>query len=278
VPRPASPPAPLTSSKPAYGKAVPAVAQASQILFSLAGAERPQRSLTEICRQVGIHNSKGLAILNTLLDYGLVVRNEAGKTYALGPGLLVLSRAVLDHSDLRSGVAPFLERLARATGCTALLGVVNGERVVVVAKHEPETGMAVAIRVGHRYPMTWGAHGKALAAFLGEERRQQLLAGEELYFWGDPARPPPDPTELEAELAACRRAGYATDLGRAQAGISAASAPVFGSGPLPVGAVMAVGTFPPAEAASVGQQVAATARELSKLLGPTLGSLYGSGT
>jgi len=270
-------PAPPIREKPAYSRVVPAVAQASRILFCLASPERPRQSLTEICREVGIHKSKGYSILNTLREFGLIVRSDSSKTYALGPGLLALSRSVLDHSDLRSGVAPFLEGLSSATTCTALLGLVSGDHLVVVAKHEPETGVAIAIRIGHRYPLTWGAHGKAIAAFLEDGQRLQVLSGEGLYFWGDPARGVANVSELESELKTCRRNGYATDLGQVQAGISAASAPIFGSGPRPIGALMAVGTFAPPDAAPVGPRVAETARELSALLGPTLQSLYGPG-
>jgi len=261
--------------KPAYSRGVPAVAQATQVLFRLASAQRPWQSLTEICREVGIHKSKGYAILNTLMEFGLVVRNEESKTYALGPGILTLSRSLLDHSDLRSGVAPFLERLSKATRCTALLGLISAGRVVVAAKHEPEVGVAVAIRLGHRYPLTWGAHGKAIAALLDDTERQVVLAGEQLCFWGHPPRPVTEATELNAELEACRSDGYALDMGRVQAGVSAASAPLLGSERRPIGAVMAVGTFPRADATAVGRKVAETAQELSQLLGPTLQSLYG---
>ena len=254
---------------------MPAVAQASQILFCLARTDRPRQSLTEICRQVGIHKSKGYAILNTLMEFGLVVRGEGTKAYALGPGVLALSRSVLDHSDLRTGVAPFLERLSHATRCTALLGLISADQVVVVAKHEPEAGVAVAIRVGHRYPLTWCAHGKAITAFLGEHERQGVLGAGKLYFWGDPSRPAADLEGLNAEIETCRRHGYASDLGQVQTGVSAVSAPVIGSGRQPIGSVMAVGTFPAAEADSMGRAVAGTARELSRLLGPTLQSLYG---
>lgn len=260
--------------KPDYSRAVPAVAQASKLLFSLARPERSQHSLTELCREVGIHKSKGYSILNTLMEFGLVVRSEGSKTYALGPGLLVLSRSLLDQSDLRSGVGPFLEKLSKATRCTALLGLVNADQLLVVGKHEPDSGVPVAIRVGHRYPLTWGAHGKALVASLDADERRRVLAAEKLYFWGDPPPAEPDTEQLVRELEACRAAGFATDLGGMQAGVCAASSPVLGSGSRPIGAVMAVGTFPPSEASTVGSRVADVSRELSSLLGPTLESLY----
>ena len=79
---------------------VPAVDQASRVLFCLAGAGASHRSLIEICAQVGIHKSKAFSILETLQRFGLVQRNTDGKGYSLGPGLVSLSRKVLD--DLSS--------------------------------------------------------------------------------------------------------------------------------------------------------------------------------
>jgi len=58
---------------------VPAVEQASRVLFGLAGARSPHMSLTEICAQVGIHKSKAFSILHTLQKFGLVQRNTNGK-------------------------------------------------------------------------------------------------------------------------------------------------------------------------------------------------------
>ena len=50
---------------------VPAVEQASRVLFCLAGHSSSHMSLTEICAQVGIHKSKAYSILQTLQGSGL---------------------------------------------------------------------------------------------------------------------------------------------------------------------------------------------------------------
>ena len=75
---------------------VPAVEQASRVLFCLAGSSSSQMSLLEICDRVGIHKSKAYSILQTLQKFGLVQRFSDRKGYALGPGLITLSRKVLD--------------------------------------------------------------------------------------------------------------------------------------------------------------------------------------
>ncbi|MCZ7664599.1 MAG: IclR family transcriptional regulator [Thermoleophilia bacterium] len=264
---------PSARAKPgpcSYGQQVPAVDQATRVLFHLGQAPPEQANLTAICRAAGIHYSKGHAILNTLRAAGLVTRNEASKTYSLGPAVLTLSRCLLDRTDLAQAAEPLLAELADASGATALLGTITADHVYVVARREAPAGIAVSIRVGHRYPLTWGAHGKAIVAHLAEAERDKVLAAGPLHFQGDPT----DLCDLGAvrqELAEVRRLGYAVDLGAVQTGISAVSAPLLTGRGEPAAAVILVGTFPPEDAAALGRRVAATAREMSQRLGPYLG-------
>ena len=81
---------------------VPAVDQAAAILFCLAETTASHLSLMEIYKAVGIHKSKAYSILQTLQKAGLIQRNIAGKGYSLGPGLITLSRKVLDNFNLAS--------------------------------------------------------------------------------------------------------------------------------------------------------------------------------
>jgi DNA-binding IclR family transcriptional regulator len=265
------------SPKPGYSQVVPAVEQASRILFCLAGGAQPSLSLTEICRQVEIHKSKAYSILNTLMDSGLVVRNQATRSYALGPGLLFLSRSVLDRMDLRDLVSPYLAELAEATHSAALLGLISSERVFIVAKHEARADIGITIRVGHRYPLTWGAHGKAIVAFLSEEQRKEILAGQDLHFYGQTEGKQLHFDAIEEEVEECRRLGYAKDLGQVHHGINAVASPLFGSDANPIGCVIVVGTFSAAMADPFGENTAATAQKLSVLLGPSIESVYGLG-
>ena len=265
----------ITTEKVQYSQRVPAVEQASRILLCLAKSGQPQLSLTEICNRVGIHKSKGYSILNTLMDSGLVVRNEAAKAYGLGPAVLFLSRSILDKMDLQQIVAPYLQDLAAATQSTALLGLIHAQRVFIVAKHEMQDRIGVTIRVGHRYPLTWGAHGKAIVAGMSEQEREQILAQENLRFYGYDQQGELDSAALHKELQECRKSGYAKDLGKVQAGISAVSSAVLGTGSVPIGCVVVVGTFSAAAADAHGAKTAAAAGRISSLLGPTIQSSYG---
>ncbi len=248
---------------------MPAVDQAAQLLFSLSTAPRGQATLTELCTQVGIHKSKGLAILNTLKASGLVARRDATKAYRLGPSLLSLSRALLDQADLTEATAPYLEPLAAATDSTVFLGLISRDEVVVAARHEAAAGgIGLNIRLGHRYPLTWGANGKAIVAFMPPEQQDRVLSGERLYFYSKAnARPT---TRVRVEIAECRRLGYSTDESGVQTGINAVSAPVLSTRGEPIGVVTVVGTFSADSFPEYGGRVAAVTREMSLDLGALL--------
>ncbi|MCM2359993.1 MAG: IclR family transcriptional regulator [Geobacteraceae bacterium] len=244
---------------------VPAVEQAARILFCLADNGSSLMSLPEICARVGIHKSKAYSILQTLQTFGLVQRNSDRKGYSLGPGLITLSRKVLDDLNAPRLAEPILEELATRIGCTATLGLIADRKVIVVAKHEGGVDMGVTIRTGHRFPLTYGSHGKAIAAFLPDDERELLLRDNKLYFHGDPENL--DRSRLRQELDQCRGDGFALDLGEMKPGLNSVAAPVFGPGETPIGYIALIGLFSAEAARQFGPSVAAAGKALSRQLG-----------
>ena len=244
---------------------VPAVEQASRVLFCLAGTGASHMSLIEICAQVGIHKSKAFSILETLQRFGLVQRNTDGKRYALGPGLVSLSRKVLDNLSPPRLAQPILEELAGKTDSTAVLGLIIDKSVFIAAKHEGEGNIGVTMRIGHRFPLTYGAHGKAITAFLPKEERDLLLEGKDLYFHGDPAKL--DRARLKKEISQCRREGFAEDLGELNRGLHVVASPVLGPNRAPIGFVEIFVLFSAKAAHRFGPLVAEAGRKLSRQLG-----------
>ncbi len=252
-------------AKPQYSSVVPAVEQASRILLALAQAPVAKMSLTEICNEVGIHKSKGYSILNTLQQFAFVQKSPNDKTYSLGLGLLFLANRVLTGLDIREVAAPFLQELSCKTNSTAFLGVVSENHVFVVARDEGTQEIGLTIRLGHRFPIAWGAHGKAIVAFLPDTERKKVLGSSKPYFHGGPSRF--DLHRLEQELDQCRRTGFALDLGEMKIGINAVASPVFGPGGRLMGSMAIVGTFPQDFAKEFGADIAAAAKRFSELIG-----------
>ncbi len=251
--------------KAEYSRVVPAVEQAARLLLALAGQAPSRMNLTDLCRKVDIHKSKGFAILNTLQTFGFIQRDEEGRRYGLGPGLIALGRAVLDNLNFKEVADPLLARLARETGSPAFFGLIADRNVFVIAKNEGDGRLGLTIRLGQRYPLSHGSHGKAIAAFLPEPDRQRLLSQEKLFFHGDPSRL--DRPRLDRELDRCRREGYAEDPGEMHPRIQALAAPVFGSGERLLGVLFVTGLIPKKRMKLYGRKVAESARQISRLLG-----------
>lgn len=252
-------------TKSGYKPLVPAVEQATRVLICLANSPNFDMKLTAICSEVGIHKSKGYSILHTLNTYGLVEKNSETKTYSLGTGLLFLARKVLDNLDLRGIALPFLKILSQQTSCTTLLGLVNADQVFVVAKHESEENIGVTIRLGHRFHLTAGSHGKAIVAFMPDEERERILKRKRLYFYGDPSQM--DRRRLKRELDQCRQMGFAADQGKLQHGVNAVSAPIIGPNNRIMGCVILIGTYAKDLIQPFGLQTADIARQISQRIG-----------
>jgi len=252
-------------TKSRYSTLVPAVDEASRILICLAESIPFKMSLTDICKKTGIHKSKGYSILNTLQKYGFIYKNPSDKTYSLGPGLISLSRKVLDNLDYKEIVSPFLEDLALTTQCSAFFGVINGDNLFVVAKHDAGKKIGVTIRLGHRFSLTAGAHGKAIVAFLPEEKRAEILKKDRLFFHGDASKI--DRERLQIELNQCMKNGFAVDIGELSPGINAIASPVFNSQGDIIGSIFLVGTFHISNVNIFGENVFRCAYSISKTLG-----------
>ncbi len=243
----------------------PAVEQASQVLFCLAGTRSSHMSLIQICAQVGISKSKAFCILEALQKFRLVQRNSDGKGYALGPGLVTLSRKVLDDLSPPRLAEPILHDLARKTGSTAILGLIADENVFVAAKCEGDGDIGVTTRIGYRMSITYGAHGIAIAAFLPKKERDRLLKGKNLYFYGNPEGL--DRDRLLKDLALCRKTGFIEDLGVARQGLNVVSAPVLGPSGTPIGYIELLVLFSADVAHRFGPLVGEAGKSLSRQLG-----------
>jgi DNA-binding IclR family transcriptional regulator len=256
-----------------YTTTVPAVDEAARILLCLAESKMPKMRLTDICNIVGIHKSKGLSILNTLTTFGFVRKDEEGKTYCLGLGLVSLARKVLDRLNVREEAAPFLHELSRKTNSTALFGMIEEKGYAfVVAKQETDHSIGLTTRIGHRFLMTEGAAGKAMFAFLPRQEREELLKKMPLFFHGKESHF--DRIRFDFEIAECRKTGYALDLGETFSGINVVAAPVFDSHEALLGSFFIMGTFPVELAEKHGFTVAGTARQFSSYLGADVSVLY----
>ncbi len=262
--------------KSIYNPLVPAVEQASRVLLFLGESPHFKMKLTDICKEVGIHKSKGHSILNTLKQFKFVEKDPEAKTYSLGPALIFLSRHVLDNLHYPKIVAPFLENLAKETNGTALFGLIYGEHLLVVGKSEGNQNIGFSIRLGHRFHITLGAHGKAIVAFMPDADREKILNKKRVYFHGFDISQL-NMKRLRDELTKCRQRGFAQDVGEITPGVNFVSAPVFGLHEKIIGCIILIGTFAESLIGQYGPKTADVARRVSYKLGADVRTLYKNG-
>jgi DNA-binding IclR family transcriptional regulator len=255
-----------TESKEKKNYSTPAVEQAARIMFCLAKSRSVQMGLTEICKETGIHVSTAFAILEALQKSDLAKRGKSGKGYSLGRGLLTLSRKFLDDLKPSRIAENILEKLAKETDRTSVFGLIMEDVVTITARHNRESNMiTLGIPVGRIMPLTQGAHGKAIVAFLPDEERELILSKNKLNFHGNPDKL--DRPRLIRELKQCRKNGFACDLEDSVEGVNIVASPVIGTTGFPIGFIAIFDHSTAVRAQELGPMVAKAARSLSQELG-----------
>ncbi len=251
--------------KSVYNPVAPAVEQAARLLMLLGGHSDSKMTLTEICTALEIHKSKGYSILNTLMQYSLIVKDQDTKTYSLGPGLIFLAQNVRDNLDIVNIARPGLKDLAGQTKACVLLGTVSNNQIYIASKYENNETMGISVRQYQSLHITHGAHGKAIFAFLDPDKKEKLIKKGELHFYGINA--PVDFEELDRELEQCRKKGYAIDNGNMTHGIKAISSPIFSHNKKIIGVIILVGTFEKKKFGEYGEKVSNLAKTISEKMG-----------
>lgn len=206
-------------------------------VLNIVSAAAVPMTFTELLRNAGLPKATLHRMLATLTREGLLRRDSHTKTFRLGFRLLQLAHEVWSDFDLRLAAKDEMIALRDETGESVLLAVLDGDHVVLIASEDAGRDMHLhhASRVGFRLPIHATAAGKAIAAYLGTQRRLALLGGEALE-----AFTPASITDLEAlqsELDLTRARGYAIEYAEHEDGVVSIAAPIFDIEARPIGAI-----------------------------------------
>lgn len=131
---------------------------------------------TQISATLGISRTIVYRLVGTLMDHGLVRRNEEG---ALTVGVAAFRLTENLYPSLREVTRPILERLSNDLQATAHFSVSDAGESMALSVVEPSTTIFhLAYRSGSRHPPGRGALGKALAAAAAGKRGVFVSHGE----------------------------------------------------------------------------------------------------
>lgn len=184
--------------------------------------EQPALTLSEVAAVTALPAATARRCLHTLEELGYVARR--GRQFLLRPRVLELGAAYLQSMNIESVTRNYLEDLARETGDSAALSVLDGTEIAYVARASVRTLMRLEAHVGSRLPAYPTSMGRVLLAGLPPARLADYFTRarfEKLTEKTVTERP-----RLERLLQEARRNGYAAVEDELAYGVVSVAVPV----------------------------------------------------
>ena len=179
---------------------------------------------SELARKLGINRTRVFRILKTLELRGYVDYDPDTEAYRLGVKFLHIGENVRERLDLRREAEPVLIELARQTGDSAHLLILQGDHAVTIDRRQGENRLQVASPIGQSVPLYAGASPKILLAYLPEAERERIIRSTKFELFTDNTIR--DADELRRCIERIRREGYVVDEQDYERGVYAIGAPV----------------------------------------------------
>jgi len=184
--------------------------------------DRPHMTLSEVAARAGLPPATARRCLNTFEELGYVTRS--GRKFLLRPKVLEIGAAYLESMDIEQLTRNHLEQMARETGDSAALSVLDGTEIVYVARASVRTLVRLEAHVGSRFPAHATSMGRVLLAGLGPDRLQWYF--DHAHFTALTEKTVVDPARLARLIGECRRNSYSVIEDELAYGVIAVAVPV----------------------------------------------------
>ncbi|WP_424930681.1 IclR family transcriptional regulator [Amaricoccus tamworthensis] len=204
---------------------VPALANSLMVISYLNSKAPDAQTLAEISSTLHLTKSHCHSILRTLVYFEWLAFDDRNKTYKLLPS------AISDLSSLftsplletvRVCLSDFVDQLDLP--CVLAQPLTDGS-FVVIDTFRCRRYIDAFYTVGHRFPHNASAHMRALIAWSGKERIQKHLAEWKPKKYTDFT--PMTRKQIEDELVATRKRGYALSIDELSDNLTAIAMPIF---------------------------------------------------
>lgn len=204
-----------------------ALERALAVVETLLDADHPI-GLQEIAARLGLPRQTAHRIVNQLIESGLVQRQFDKDRIAPGPRMRRLALNTLYYSRRSGPLHALLTELAERTEETCNLGVLDGDKVLLLDRVESHWSLRVHSEVGRRLDFHSSAIGKLIVAFLPKERRHRLITARPLKRYTSFTIT--EEAALEDEFAGIRRRGYSASNQGTTLGMFSLAVPVRAPG------------------------------------------------
>jgi len=161
---------------------IQSIKRASDIL-ALFVDEKKTLGITEFSRLLGLPKSTIATIVSTLEAIGYLEKDPLTVKYRLGPHIFQLGMKCATNMDLVTIGRSWMERLCFQFMEPVNVGMLVGEKVMIVMRTEPENRYMVFPQAGSVIPAHSTCIGKALLAFMDTDKRDLLLENYSFDQW-----------------------------------------------------------------------------------------------
>src|SRR5471032_1284507 len=193
-------------------------------VLDLIGAAPHGMSNAELLDTAGLPKTTLYRILATLVERGLVRRDQVRRVYRLGFRYLELVRNAYLMPDLVAAASAELRSLRDLTGETSYLAVLDGGAVLSLERCDGAHSQRSAATLGQSKPLHCTGQGKAILSRLPKDECEALVRSITL----DPLTPHTitDRRRLQIELGITAARGYAIDDEEIVLGVRCVAAPI----------------------------------------------------
>lgn len=206
--------------------------------------------------------------LVTLQARGIVELEEPGQVWHVGSGAFRVGSAFLRRTKVVERARQPMDQLMRDTNETSNLGIEAGDQVLFLAQVETYEAIRAFFPPGTMGPMHVSGIGKALLAYLHEDKVQGILARKGLQKFTSLSLTSPE--SLLRDLARTRSRGYAIDDQERAEGMRCVAAPIFNAHGEPVAGMSVSGPafrMALSDAARIGALVRTAADRVTLAIG-----------
>jgi IclR family transcriptional regulator, acetate operon repressor len=233
--------------------------------------QRNELGVVEVSKALGLTLSTTHRLIRALVAADYLAQNPSTERYHLGRSAFLLGQAAQSNLGLDL-VVPVLEQVSVQTGESVNLGLLDGNRVVVVARVESRQPLRFSHPPGTRVRLYATSMGKAILAFNADLGDYLESLGDELEALTSNTLP--TTTELRRDLDEIRDRGWSIDNGESISGVRCVAAPILDSTGRAHAAVAVQAPevrMTDERLATIGPLIAATAAEIAKVLRPGTG-------
>ena len=233
--------------------------------------ERGAVTLTDLASDLGQSPATVYRVLVTFQNRELVDFDDRAQLWSVGPGAFLIGATFLRRTSLVERARPVLRSLMQETGETANLGIERNGEVLFVSQVETHSNIRAFFPPGTVSEMHASGIGKALLAFMAEDRRDAILSGQPLTAYT--AQTLTHTAALTDDLRKSRDRGYAFDAEEQNEGMRCIAAPVFDAFGEPVAGISVSGPtvrVRDEDIEGLAQAVKTAARTLSIAMGASV--------